>query len=271
MFKKKSWVSSVITLILVVALSFFVSEKSKAKILSGIINEEYVISESGMIVDQNTGQPVEGATVSIPAKGIETKTNRFGKFQLDFPNSLPLILSVKADGYKPFSLIINENRPHKPMKIAIAEQSTNEIVIDTGLHHLGDDKFSRRSANCNDFSARASGTYFFKEFFVDQFDPQYDVALVIGSIIGIDTKKAQYMMQSAVKTASSSPVEVFFNSHKIGEISVNGNNHTLRVPPGLVRINSYNHVRIETGVNLASSSRKDYDDIEFIHLVLEFR
>lgn len=271
MFKRRPWVSSIIALLLIVALSLFISEKSNAKILSGIINEEHIIHESGIIVDQKTGIPIAGATISIPSKGISAKTNEFGKFQLDFPDCLPLILSVKADGYKPFSLIINQNRADRPMKIAIAEQTVNEVVIDTRLHHLGDNKFSRRSANCGEFSAKASGPYFFKEFFVDKVGPKFDVALIIGSIIGIDTKKAQSLRQSGVKTAASSPVEVFFNSQKIGEIFVNGNNHILRIPPELVRINSYNHVRIETGVNLASSSRTDYDDIEFIHLVLEFR
>lgn len=268
--KNKSWVYRVLTFILLIILCFFVSEKSYSEILSGIINKERVISESGVIVDRSTGKPVAGALVSVPAEGITAMTDDMGVFQIDMPDKRPLIMAVKAKGYKPFSLIIDEHNTQKPMKIGIAEKTKNEIVIDTRLHHLGDNRFSDRSANSGEFSASASGNSYFKEFYIDKNAPYGEILLKIGSIIGIDTKTAQSMRQSNVLTSSSTPVKVFFNSRKIGEIAFNGNNHAIRVPSELLRLNSHNHVRIETGVNLSSVSRTDYDDIEFIHLVLEF-
>ncbi len=269
--RKKSWGYKIWTFILVIILSLFMGEKSFSKMLSGVVNKEHIIVESGMIVNERTGKPVAGASVSIPSKGTQTLTDESGKFQINIPDTRPLIMSVNAKGYKPFSLIIDENKMQKPMKIAIAEKTNNELVIDTRLHHLGDNKFSDRSANSGDFSTIASGSSYFKEFYIDNSASQSNIWLKIGSIIGIDTLTAQGMRQSNVLTSSSSPVEVFFNSQKIGEIAFNGNNHILRVPSEILRVNSYNHIRIKTGVNLNSSSRKDYDDIEFMHLVLEFR
>jgi len=179
-------------------------------------------------------------------------------------------LSVKAKGYKPFSLIIDKDSEHKPLKIAITEKSQNELVIDDRLHHLGDNNFSSRSANAMDFSIYASGPFYFQEFYVDNIDLSKNILLKIGSIIGIDTKAAQMLRQSRVTTSSSSPVKVYFNSRQIGEISVNGNNHVFRIPSGLLRINSYNQLKIKTGLNLNSIDHRDYDDIEFMNIVLEF-
>lgn len=234
-----------------------------------MVNKELVIQESGFIMDGKTGEAVKNALISIPSKGITAKTNKNGQFQIDIPDKRPLIMSVQAEGYKPFSLIIDENDVKSPMKIIVQKKKRKEIVLDTSLHHLGDNRFSERSANSEDFSASANGHYYFKEFYLKNDYISGDLILKIGSIIGIDTKKAQSMRQSNVFTAFSSPVEVFFNSKKIGEIDFNGNNHSLKIPYGLVKINEYNHIRIETGVNLTIKSRKDYDDIEFIHLILE--
>ncbi len=260
-----------IALTITIILALLTCEKSYSEVLSGVVNKEHVIKNGGIVVDQETGHPIKGATVSIPSKGIAVKTGNSGAFQLNMPDSTPMIISIEADGYKPFSLIIDEDNLHKPMKIAIAEQTTSELVIDTRLHHLGDDRFSSRSANSGDFSSNASGVSFFKEFFVKDSGRNNSVWLKIGSILGIDTIRAQSMRQSRVSTAFSSPVEVFFNSRKIGEIDYNGNNMAIRVPNELLRLNSYNHIKIETGVNLSSREKKDYDDIEFIHLVLEFK
>lgn len=242
-----------------------------SKILSGCVNKEHIIQESGVVIDGKTGTPVAGALVSIPSAGTKAITNDYGIFKLDVPTKKPVILSVQADGYKPFSLVIKDENISDPLKIAIEEKTKNELVIDTRLHHLGDNKYSNRSANAFEFNAPAAGPYYFKEFFVDNTTSLNNIVLKIGSIIGIDTKIAQSLRQSGVHSSSSSPVKVFLNSQKIGEISFNGDNHLLQIPSGLLRVNSYNNIRIETGINLNAESRTDYDDIEFIHLLLEFR
>jgi len=268
LFWNKSWNYRGLIIALLLILSLFINNRAASEFLSGTVNKGRVISESGTVLNKQTGKPIAGAKVSIPSANVETRTNQLGKFQLDMPDKKPLILSVKASGYKPFSLIIDESNSQKPMEIGI-EQTDNEVVIDTRLHHLGDNNFSERSANATDFSMPAAGPFYFQEFFLDNTQSN-NILLKIGSIIGIDTMTARELRQSRVLNSSSSPVKVFFNSHKVGEINFNGNNHIFRIPVSLLRTNSYNHVRIETGVNLNSGSRTDYDDIEFINLMLEF-
>lgn len=272
LFKNKSWNYRFWTFILIIFLCLYMGENSYSEILSGIVNKEDYVNhnETGTIYNNRTGAPVSGAMVSVPSEGKSAVTNKFGEFQLSIPDKRPLILAVQAEGYRPFSLIIDEDGIQTPMKIGIEEKSRNELVVDTRLHHLGDNKFSDRSANAGDFSSSADGHYYFKEFFVENSESRAGALLKIGSVIGVDTITAQNLRQSNILTSSSSPVEIFFNSRKIGEINANGNNHTFRIPSGLLRVNSYNHVRIDTGINLNSGSHKDYDDMEFIHVVLEF-
>ncbi|HSA07546.1 MAG TPA: carboxypeptidase-like regulatory domain-containing protein [Candidatus Gastranaerophilales bacterium] len=271
MFLNKSWIYKSLIMILIIMSCLISQEKLFAQVLSLSVNKEHILSESGIIIDQKTGKPIPDAKVSIPSKGIETVTDELGIFQLEMPKERPLILSVKADGYKPFSLIIEKTTDNNPFKIGLLEKTGNEIVIDTRLHHLGDNKFSKRSANASDFTTTAIGNVYFQDFYIDNLHFQENIVLKIGSIIGIDTRTAQSLRQSEVSTSASSPVEVFFNSHKIGEIDFNGNNHIIKIPSTLVQANLNNNIKIKTGINLSSSSRrKDYDDIEFIHLILEF-
>lgn len=240
-------------------------------ILSGTVCQDHLMKETGVVIDGKTGQPVSGALVEVPAQQKSTLTDDHGAFQLHMRKGIPAIMSVKKKGYRPYSLIVNESNPQKPLEIAIQERSSNEILIDAELRHLGDNKFSNNSANAGDFSASAIGATFLQEFYVDELDPTKDIALIIGSIIGIDTRAAQILNQSNVKTSASSPVKVYFNSQKIGEIIYNGDNHMFPVSPDLVRANRYNIVKIETGVNLNSDSNVDYDDIEFMNLFLDIQ
>ena len=259
--------TSIIALLLLAWFSF--QQAASSEILSGSVNQEHVIIGSGVIVDGKTGLPVAGAIVSLPSENLNTMTNRNGAFQLHLPDGKPVILSVKKDGYTPFSLAVDKRNLSGPMKLAISEQSLHDIVIDSRLHHLGDDKFSERSANAGDFSAPANGPYFLKEFYIDNISPNNTALLVIGSIIGIDTRAAQSFRQSNVRSASSSPVIVSLNSEPLGEISLNGDNHVFRIPDYLLRPNRYNIVKVETGVNQDSDRDVDYDDIEFMNLFLK--
>lgn len=266
MFFKKT---SVIVMLLLAWLLF--QQPAIPEILSGSVNQEHVIIGSGVIIDGKTGLPVAGALVSLPSENINTITNKNGTFQLHLPDGKPVILSVKKDGYKPFSLAVDKRNLSAPMRLAISEQSLHDIVIDSRLHHLGDDKFSERSANAGDFSAPANGPYFLKEFYIDNINPNNNTLLIIGSIIGIDTIAAQSFRQSNVRSASSSPVKVYLNSEKLGEISLNGDNHVFRIPNYLLRPNRYNIVKVETGVNQDSDRDVDYDDIEFMNLFLKIQ
>ena len=270
LYKTHSRVYKILLFTMLIFLCAFIENKASSEIISGSVNKEQVIGNSGVVINGKTGVPVTGAIVSIPAKGAGTVTNEMGVFHLDVPKIKPFILAVKAKGYKPFSLIIDKDSDQKPLKLAITEKSQNELVIDTRLHHLGDNNFSNRSANAADFSIYASGPFYFQKFYVDNLDLSRNILLRIGSIIGIDTREAQNLRQSRVMNSSSSPVKVYFNSQQIGEISINGNNHVFSIPSNLLKTNSYNQLKIKTGLNLNSWDHKDYDDIEFMNIVLEF-
>ncbi len=241
----------------------------QAKILSGNVNKEDYLNSPHIVIDGLTGKPLSGAQISIPAENIRTYTNALGRFKLDAFLKKPAILSVKANGYKPFSLTIDKQKMKSPLIIVVTKQFPNEIIIDSEIHHLGDNKYSINSANAGDFSLRASSPYFFKEFYLDDINSNLNNFVIkIGSIIGIDTEAAKRLNQSKIITSSSSPVQIFLNSQKIGEININGDEHTLFLPRGLLRRNAYNTLRIETGINIKSNKSIDYDDIEFMNLLL---
>jgi hypothetical protein len=93
--------------------------------------------------------------------------------------------------------------------------------------------------------------------------------LVIGSIIGIDTLMARSIGQNKNPNSYSSPPEIFFNGNKISEIQINGDGQKIKIPPSLVKKNRINEVTIKTGRNLMQTAYIDYDDIEFMNLIIE--
>lgn len=260
-----------ISLILAFLLSVFFSGVCIATTLSGNIDKEDFLENSSVVVDGLTGNPVPDAEISIPTQGFFARTNHWGQFKLDASMKSPVILSVKADGYKPFSLTVNESQTKKPLTIVITKLFNNEIVIDSQLHHLGDDKFSHSSANVDDFRLKSEGPYFFKEFYIENLSSKNAPVLNLGSIIGLDTPMAKRLFQSKVASSASSPLKVYLNSQKIGEIKINGDNQEIPLPKNILRSNAYNTIRIETGTNQSSVSYVDYDDMEFMNLILTLK
>jgi len=256
--------------VLVIFTSISFSGFCSAQTLSGNINKEEFLEKSHIVVDGSTGLPVAGAEVSIPTEGIFTKTNNSGQFKLDTSFKSPTILSVQADGYKPFSLTINENENSKPFVIVVTKLFDNEIVIDSEIHHLGDDNFSDKSANAEDFKLSADGAAFSKEFFIEKFDLKSSPVLKIGTIIGLDTKMAHRVSGKTRIKAFSSAMSVYINSKKVGEIKINADNQEIPLPKNLLKANSTNIIRLKTGINQQASSYIDYDDMEFINLLLVF-
>jgi len=260
-----------ITLGLMLFCLLTIQQQASGHILSGSINKEHVVSGTGVVIDGLTVKPLGNAVVSVPSKNIFTRTNANGEFQLHLSGSEPVIMSVKKDGYCPFSLVVSSEDLSQPLKIVLLENSVNQLVIDSELRHLGDNNYSERSANAMDFSAYADGPYFIQEFYLENVDMTGEILLKIGSIIGIDTRIAQSLRQSGVRSSSSSPVKVYVNSQKVGEITFNGDNHAFSVPACLLKPNRYNIIKIETGVNLDAEDSIDYDDIEFMNVFLDTR
>lgn len=240
--------------------------------LSGSVEEkDYLMNKSryGTVIDLSTGRAISGATIEIPSKGISTHSDSNGKFSLNTYLDSPAIMSVKAAGYKPFSLTISEEKTDKQFVLGITKATDKDIVIDTSLHHLGDDNFSEESANSGNFKLRSDGPVFEKNFYVENHPEIKSYILKIGSIIGIDTNVAGRLGQSRTTTYSS-PTKIYINSQKVGEFKINGDNQQIILASGYIIPNRQNKIVIETGKNLFSRY-VDYDDMEFINITLEIR
>ena len=109
------------------------------------------------------------------------------------------------------------------MKIEIAKSEAADISLDSDIMHLGDNSFSHNSANASDFRLKSVGPYYSKDFIMTANAKRSTNYLVIGSIVGLDTKLAKSMGQNRIRGgAYSSPAEIYFNGRKIGELHVNG-------------------------------------------------
>jgi hypothetical protein len=240
--------------------------------LSGSVEEkDYLLNKasSGTIVDLSTGRPVSGAKIEIPSKGVSSYSDSNGKFSINASTDNPAIMSVKANGYKPFSLTISQEQSGKSLILGITKSSDKDIVIDTSLHHLGDDNYSEESANSDNFKLKSDGPVFSKTFYVENIPGIKNYILKIGSIIGIDTNIAGRLGQSRTTTYSS-PTKIYINSQQIGEFRINGDNQQIILSPEHITQNSQNRIVIETGRNLFARYI-DYDDMEFINITLELR
>jgi len=106
---------------------------------------------------------------------------------------------------------------------------------------------------------------------VDNIDKNSSPVLKIGSIIGLDTEMARKLGQGTLQDAFSSPTSIYVNSQKIGELQINGDGQKVPIPAQLLIPKAFNQITIKTGQNMFVSTRTDYDDMEFMNLILEFK
>lgn len=224
--------------------------------------------ESNQVIDATTGQGVEFARVTIPQKNFRTYTDANGNFEIEHVQiTQPTIMNIEKEGYRPFSLTINNGESlNNPMKIEIAKSEAADIALDSQILHLGDDTFSKNSANAGEFRLKSIGPYYSKDFIMTDNAKRSTNYLVIGSIVGLDTKLAKSMGQNRIRTAYSSPAEVYFNGKMIGQLHVNGDGQRIKIPSSLINANGKNQITIKTGQNLMPSDHIDYDDIEIMNL-----
>ena len=239
------------------------------KTINGEIKKDAEFN-TNRIYDSSTNMPIEGVVIKIPAKHYITKTDKDGSFKLKTQITSPSIMALEKEGYKPFSMTLNEDLK-SPIQIGIEKTSAKDIVVDTDMVHIGDDTYSERSANAGEFSIHSSGPFYSKDFNIPFVNQNENLYIILGSIIGIDTLEAQRMGQSNLLTAYSSPPEIFFNGNMISSIRINGDNQKIRVPKNLIKSNMKNPITIKTGRNLFKHSYVDFDDIEFTILLLEIK
>ena len=223
---------------------------------------------SNQVIDSKTKQGVEFAKITIPQKNYHTYTDANGNFELQaIKINQPTILNVEKDGYRPFSITINNGSSlSSPMKIELAKSEAHDIALDTEILHLGDNNYSINSANASDFRLKSLGPFYSKDFIMTDNAKKSTNYLIVGSIVGLDTKLAKSMGQNKIKTAYSTPTEVYFNGQLIGQLIINGDGQRIKIPNNLIQSDSRNQITIKTGRNAMPSDHIDYDDIEIMNL-----
>ena len=168
------------TLFLAISILFFNLSANSATFQGNVSKVDQIGSHQ--IVDADSMNPIDGATINIPQKNFSTKSDANGKFSLDANISGDTIMSVSKDGYKPFSLTVNESIASRPMTVGIEKTAPMDLTVDTNMFHLGDNNFSDTSANAGEFRVQSIGPYYTKKVLIkDANDSTY---LVVGSIIG---------------------------------------------------------------------------------------
>lgn len=253
-----------ISLFLLTMCNLFVN----AAVMEGGISKTGM-GNTSMIVDNATNMPISGAKVSLPKNNYTTYSDEQGAFNLNADIKKPTIMSVEKDGYRPFSLTIDEKIAAKPIVVGIEKTNVQDVIISAEMFHLGDDNFSATSANSTEFKGKSIGPFYSKSFTIAANSLSKRNFLVVGSIIGIDTLMAKSMKQNSTVNSFSSPPEVYFNGSKIAEIQLNGDGQRIRIPNNLLRPGQMNEVTIRTGRNLKQTAYIDYDDIEFMNLSIQ--
>lgn len=232
------------------------------------------VSKDGMssfnkIIDSKTKAPIGQAKIIMPQKNYRTYSDDDGNFNLDPTITNDTVMSVEKEGYRPYSVTVNQNTLAHPLILGIEKSTPKDVTIETDMLHLGDNNFSDLSANSKEFKVKAIGPYYSKTFKLRSPQPNSAMNLIIGSIIGVDTQMAKSLGQNKVVSSYASPPEVYFNGSKIAEIQVNGDGQKIKIPNSLIKSNQINEVTIKTGRNLTQTAYVDYDDIEFMNLSIE--
>lgn len=255
--------------LLTALLIFLLSFPAFSQIVQGGVSENgqwYSTSGSKhQIIDSQTNSPVSNAKITLPKQKYTTYTDSQGTFNLNTNLSDSSVLSVEKQGYRPFSVTVNERIASHPIVIGIEKSNVNDIILSTEMIHLGDDSFSSASANSGEFQGKASGAFYSKMFIMPYNALSKKNYLVIGSIIGIDSLMARNMKQNTIVNSYSSPPEVYLNGSKIAEIQLNGDGQRIRLPNNLIKTGT-NEVTLKTGRNMQRTDYIDYDDIEFMNL-----
>jgi ABC-2 type transport system ATP-binding protein len=134
-----------------------------ADVISGKINHNDM-NYKNKIIDSKTGQPIDRAKITIPEINFTTYTDSNGFFKLNVDVNDQMIMFVEHDGYKVFSLAVDNSTFNTPLKLGIEQSSPFDMQISEGVIHLGDNMYSSNSANSSDFRLSANSHYLSKVF-----------------------------------------------------------------------------------------------------------
>lgn len=255
-------------LLLVIFYLFLFSNACFSEIISGKINHNDM-NYKNKIIDSKTNKPLSGARITIPEINYETYSDLDGTFKLNADINNKTVMFVEKDGYKVFSLTVDNNIFKSPLKLGIEEINPFDMQITNGIIHLGDNMYSNNSANSYDFRANASSHYLSKTFNKPNCNYKQEVIIKIGTIIGLDTKKAKQTGQNRIAKVYSTPSEVYVNGNKIAKLELNGDNIEIPIPKNILK--QSNELLIKCGKNLFQTAYTDYDDIELANLRIEVK
>jgi hypothetical protein len=219
----------------------------------------------GSVISAHSGRPIGEAMVSIPELGIQFKADALGHFELPPLPNKPVIVHVQAPGYVAETRTLRGN-PIIPFRFRLVE-SRQTLVIDDTLRHLGDNNYSANSAAAGQFRAAGAGPVLMLPFYLPPTAGQQAI-LQIGSVIGLDTARAQSVGQSQL-AYSSSPSIVKLNGVQVAVLSLNGDRLRVQVPQGVLRPGAMNQVEIQAGYHTPGGTRIDFDDFELMSVFLE--
>ena len=249
-------------------LTLFLSNSAFCEVISGKIDHNDT-SYKNKIVDSKSQKALSGAKISIPELHYTTFSDKDGAFKLNADINDKTVLFVEKEGYKVFSLTIDNSILASPLKLGIEESSPFDMQITQGIVHLGDNMFSDNSANSSDFRLSANGPVLTQIFKKPACGNNQDVVLRIGTLIGLDTKKARQYGQNKIAKVYSSPTEVYVNGRRIHSLELNGDNIEIIIPKHILK--ESNELKIITGKNLFQTNYTDYDDIELANIRIEVK
>ncbi len=253
---------------LLITFLMLINTTAESAMMSGGVTKNG-INSSNQVLDAADNAPIENAKITIPKNNYKTYTDSDGHFDLDTQINGDTIMSVEKDGYRPFSVTIDENLAKHPIILGIQKSNATDIVIDSNMVHLGDDNYSTASANAGEFKIPACGPFYTKTFYMTASTKTATNYLIIGSVIGIDTAMARSMGQNRITNSFASPPEIYFNGQKIAELHLNGDGQKVKLPNALIRSEQVNEITIKSGRNMMQTAYIDYDDIEFMNLSIQ--
>ena len=239
-------------------------------LIAEISKDEYK-TNLPQVLDAETKLPLRDATISLPSEGKFTKSDSNGNFKLNINKNSPIILSLQKDGYRPFSLTIKDGQIMQNLKIEMQKITPFNIVVSDNLMHLGDNSYSDKSSSACLINSPCVGPEFSKTFYVGNITSKTKAYVSIGSIIGLDTVQAMRLGQNKLTNATSTPLEIFVNNKKIGELKINGDNQKIPIPTQYLKPSSNNTLTLKTGVNKNTFDMIDYDDVEIMNLIVDIK
>jgi hypothetical protein len=122
-----------------------------------LLQAQQTIKVKGIVL-QETGLPVEFATVAIKGSSQGTSTNQNGEFTLVIPNQFPVIIAATCIGYEEADIqILSVKEVHKTIKINILSKSEVLTNVEVTGTHKPDQSMTRIDANLSTNLPDASG------------------------------------------------------------------------------------------------------------------